>query len=53
MKKSFHKPYVEIIRLETSENIIGTCVLECLCDINCNECDCVTNCQIIVDPSSK
>ena len=49
MKKFFHQPYIEIVRIESSESIQGTCVLECLCDIDA--CNCVGNCVLVLQPS--
>ena len=50
MKKFFHQPYIEIVRIESSESIQGTCVLECTCDIDA--CSCVGNCIINVQSGS-
>ena len=52
MKKKFHNPYIEIVRLDTGESIQGSCYLQCDCDIVCTECDCVGDCIIIQAPSN-
>ena len=52
MKKKFHNPYIEIVRLDTGESIKGSCFLECMCDKVCTECECDVDCLIIKDPSN-
>ena len=53
--KSFSKPYLMVVNLDQKASVQTTCVLECSCDIDtctCNMvCDCVGNCQIVIDPS--